>query len=278
VSSVAVVRHKAGRRCTLSYALSDGSRVFGKTYATRRARRVYESTRLLAAAGAPVPAALGWDERDDLIVLAPLAGAPVARRIAAGDEEIGVAAAQLLHRLHTCGVSLARRHELADELRPLQDRVESLSAAAPFAAAPARRCLGLAGAGAELPWQWRAFPSHRDFYEDQLVLGPGGLVVLDADDAAMSEPALDVANFSAHLRLLGMRRDVDAPGPAAVRRAFLRRYSALDPGLDRRLVVFLEGTTLLRLAEIHLERAGANFAERLLASSEQLLGATIGRV
>jgi thiamine kinase-like enzyme len=273
VSSVSVVRHKPGRRCTLSYVLADGRRLFAKTYASGRAGRVHESTRRLAAAGVPVPAPLGWDSRARFVVLAEVAGAPAAPAVADGERWIGFAAAELLHSLHGCGASLLRRHELRDELRPLEGRVERLAAAVPQLAPCAARCLALARAGAELPWHWRLRPVHRDFYEDQLMLCSEGLAVLDADDAAMSEPALDVANFAAHLRLLGERPGIDSRGPAAVRRTFLRRYAELDPDVDRALTTFLEGTTLLRLAAIHGDWTRGALAARLLQRSERLLAA-----
>jgi Ser/Thr protein kinase RdoA (MazF antagonist) len=112
---------------------------------------------------------------------------------------------------------------------------------------------------------------HRDFYEDQLVEGPGGLGVLDLDDAALSEPAVDVANLVAHLQLIGIRSH--APGPQAVSRAFHSRYGALDSELDPRLVSLLVGATLLRLAEIHVMRAGADVARELLLRGDRALRA-----
>ena len=97
--------------------------------------------------------------------------------------------------------------------------------------------------------------------------------MLDFDDAALSEPAVDVANFLAHLRLLALQRTGE-PGALAGVAAFEDRYHHLDPDLDPALIRFLEGATLLRLAEIHLPRArGMWLARRLLAESERLLGA-----
>jgi Ser/Thr protein kinase RdoA (MazF antagonist) len=171
-------------------------------------------------------------------------------------------------------VLLERRHGLDDELAPLAGRVERTAASSGPLAGRARRCLELAGVCAERPWPWRWRPVHRDFYHDQVLVGGHGLSVLDWDDAAMSEPAVDVANFVAHLRLLALQRTGTPDALESVSAAFVERYRQLDADLEPSLVRFLEGTTLLRLAEIHLPRErGEWLSERLLQQSELLLRA-----
>jgi len=92
------------------------------------------------------------------------------------------------------------------------------------------------------------------------VLQAGEIASRLLDDAAMSEPAVDVANLVAHLRLRALRSG--RAGPALVARSFLLRSRALDRELDSRLVTFLVGTTLLRLSEIHLARGGLHSRPR----------------
>jgi hypothetical protein len=272
VSRVDVVRTKHGRRSTLRYRLRDGETVFAKTYASARAERVHTSLRAIAAGTSlRVPAPLGWDRETHLVVTRGLPGRPVRDRVLAGDRALGVEIADFLHSFHSSDVPLERRHALADEVLPLHARAERLAAHAPELADATLRSLALVLAGAELPWTWRWRPVHRDFYEDQLVEGPGGLGVLDLDDAALSEPAVDVANLVAHLQLIGIRSH--APGPQAVSRAFHSRYGALDSELDPRLVSLLVGATLLRLAEIHVMRAGADVARELLLRGDRALRA-----
>jgi aminoglycoside phosphotransferase (APT) family kinase protein len=272
VSAVQVLRHKPGRRCTLRYQLDDGACVFAKTYANRRAARVHESYRQIAAGSrVAIPVPLGWDEDARLVATAPLPGSPLLDRLRAGDRDLGYEIADVLHALHSSQVVLERRHSLADELSPLSDRVERLTAAEPALRLSAERCLLLAAEGCGHGWPWRWRPVHRDFYEDQLLADGSALAMLDLDDAAMSEPAIDVANLIAHLRLRALRSETTPQRLNRVARAFLRRYRALDAALDPRLVVFLVGTTLLRLAEIHVHRAGVPAALALLARSERAL-------
>jgi hypothetical protein len=262
VEAVSLVRHKPGRRCTLGYRLAGGERVVAKTYASRRAGRVHDTVRRLESVRG-VPKALGWDAGRRLVVLEAVAGEPALPLILAGEVSVGAEAAELVHALHRSHARLGRAHLLADEVRPLRERAERLGGRAV-------RCLELVRESAALTWDWRLRPVHRDFYEEQLVLTPGGLAVLDLDDAAMSEPALDAANFAAHLRLHALRPG-GARGPAAVRRAFLRRYRELDDELDIRLLFLLEAATLLRLADIHASRLGPQAVERLLGWGERLL-------
>ncbi len=88
----------------------------------------------------------------------------------------------------------------------------------------------------------------------------------------MSEPAIDAANFAAHLRLLALQEMGDSRGLAGIRAAFVDHYLRLDPDLNRSLLQFLEGATLHRLAAIHQPRDwGEWLAGRLLVEAEELL-------
>lgn len=290
VAGIVIVRHKPGRRCLLRYDLAVGpaggerpERLYAKTFASERGPRVYEIIRMVAAARAcgpdiRLPDPVGYLPALKLLLQREVPGLPLAPVFLGPDaveaERVVVRVAGALHTLHTAGLDLGRRHDLDKELGPLGDRVDRLAQACAALAVPARRCLALIEAGAERAvsggWRWR--PIHRDFYHDQLLIGEHGLSVLDFDDAAMSEPAIDVANFLAHLRLLALQQ-TEAPATlAGVAAAFEGRYRQLDPDLTPALLRFLEGATLLRLAQIHLPRErGEWLAGQLLAECERLL-------
>ncbi len=282
VCEVNLVRHKPGRRAILRYGLQGSphrpgvERVYGKTFASERGPRVCEITRAVVAARAcgpdvRLPDVVGYLPDLKLLVQREVPGEPVGRVLLHGDELLVRHIADALHAFHTSGLDLGRRHDPAKELDPLLGRVEGLGAACPSLDAAARRCLATVQAGREaFDWRWR--PVHRDFYHDQVLVGSDGLAVIDVDDAAMSEPAVDVANFAAHLRLLALQELGDSSGLAGVRAAFVDRSLGLDPDLDRGLLRFLEGATLLRLAAIHQPRdRGEWLAGRLLVEAEELL-------
>jgi len=287
VGAIALVRHKPGRRCVLRYDVSvasaggwRGETWFGKTFASRRGGRVHAVQCTLARGVAMGPGIrlaepVGYLADLDLVLQRAVAGRPAAGRLAAGDTGLAERLAEALYRLHASSVHLPRRHDLAAELDPLAARVSRLAEEVPDLAAPAERCLYAIGDARTRFSAWRWRPVHRDFYPDQvLVDGAGAPAVLDCDDAALSEPAVDVANFAAHLRLLAIQRPDRHAALADVARAFLSCYQDLDAALDLDLVRFLEGTTLLRLAGIHQPRPGGErLAAALLAACARALGA-----
>jgi Ser/Thr protein kinase RdoA (MazF antagonist) len=282
VTRATVVRHKPGRRCLLRYELVTGNgapqpeRLYGKTYASTRGPRIYAQLQVLAAARAcgpdvAIPEPVAYVEPLRLLLQREVPGEPIRSRLLSGDKPLAACIAEALHELHGSSVELERRHDLHDELAPLAERVERLGAAGPSLADQARRCLELVRRGSRSRWPWRWRPIHRDLYHGQVLAGEHGISILDFDDAAMSEPAVDVANFLGHLRLLALEENEATEEVARVAAAFSARYRELDTDLDPALLRFLEGATLLRLAEIHLQRSGELLSDRLLTHSELLL-------
>jgi Ser/Thr protein kinase RdoA (MazF antagonist) len=272
VDEVVVVRHKYGRRCTLRYTLTPATggeplRVYAKTFASERGPRVFRALEALVEGWSRPPAVVipepvAYVRSCKLLLQREVPGASARSRFLAGDRALAMRAAEALAGLHRSGARLERVHTLTDELAAARSRVERLEGAAPRA----RRCLAKLEAALAAPRAWRERPVHRDFYHDQLLLFGDALGILDFDDAKMSEPAVDVANFLAHLRLLA----IEEPGRAELvddaAEAFRERAHALDPSLDPDLVRLLESATLLRLAGIHLLHA-----ERLVERAEALL-------
>jgi hypothetical protein len=90
-------------------------------------------------------------------------------------------------------------------------------------------------------------PCHRDFHEGQLLLGAGVCGLLDFDTLCLADAALDIGNFSSHVRLSEMRGN----GPA---RDFDARFQASastgNAGEGRRNGAW-KRAALLRLAAIY---------------------------
>jgi Ser/Thr protein kinase RdoA (MazF antagonist) len=275
VLDAVVVRHRPGRRSTLRYDLSiagRAERVYAKTYASDRAPRVLAGITAIASTGAcgpwvVLPEPLGCVPRLRLVVQREVAGVPATPRLLAGDQDLTRRIARALHALHSAAIELEREHGLEDELGILSARLVEL----PRTILPeARDCFeALARAAGAL--DWRLHPVHRDLYHEQILVDGERLALLDFDDAALSEPAVDVANFLAHLRLLAQEEPGSAASLDAVRAAFESEYAALEPQLDIQLLRLLEAGTLLRLACIHLPRRGQSFALRLVRSSRAIL-------
>jgi hypothetical protein len=281
ITSVTVVRHKVGRRCTLRYDV-DGSagppeRLFGKTYASERGVTVDAVLRALAAGCLPVgsptiPAPIAWLPDLRVSVQREVPGVSVTPLLLVGDREVAALVADAVAHLHQSAVVLPRAHEPRDELAPLERAVARLAESSPQLAPIAARTFAAVKRRLADPRVWRRRPIHRDLYHDQVLVGSHGISFVDLDDAAMSEPAVDVANFVAHLRLLALQDGAAAYPLDDVREAFLRRSLSLDPSLDVALMRLLEAGTLLRLAAIHRPRArGEEIATALLETAESML-------
>lgn len=290
VTSIDLVRHKAGRRAVLRYEITGQSTgaapadlLYGKTFASERGPRVQEISRLICSAAAfgprvSLPDPVVYLPEVKLLVQKPVPGAPAAASLLAGDVALAGGIATALHRFHASGLNLGRAHDLARELSPLATRTDQVVARCPELRTCAEACLARIHEISQHPFPWRSRPVHRDFYHDQVLVADGKLAVLDLDDAALSEPTVDVANFAAHLMLLRAVNHGHAAALTTVEHAFMDTYRRLDPHLDRQLTRFLTATTLVRLAGIHVSRPnGESVAAALLDRAGVFLNMDIRR-
>jgi hypothetical protein len=277
VREIEVVRHKLGRRAILRYDLASGVRLYGKTFASRRGPKVYEIARIITDTKAfgpevalPVPVA--WLPEVKLLLQREVRGEPVEQSLLEGDVDLAVRIAFALYQFHTSGIDLGRSHDLAKELDPLARRVNEVALIDAGLGELACDCLARIREMDAGPFPWRNLPVHRDMYHEQVLRDGDRLVVLDLDDASLSEPLVDVANFSAHLMLLGAQRHADVAALDSVNDAFLEQYRQLDDGFDHDLLKYLTATTLVRLAGIHVTGDnGLQVAELLLDGSRRSL-------
>lgn len=283
--NIELIRHKPGRRAILRYTVrqDDGrtEHVYGKTFASERGPRVFGIARMIVDArafGADVrlPEPIAYRPDLKLLVQRSVLGQPATSALLARHRELATRIATAFHRLHTSGIDLGRHHDLDKELAPLSGRVENIRDGDPALLPLALECLAaIETATLVADWQWRWRPIHRDAYHDQVLVDDGRLAILDLDDAAMSEPAIDIANIVAHMQLLGIQRHDCATALGGVIDAFLNRSLALDPDLDPALLDLLRAATLLRLAGIHIGRHnGIRVATLLLEECASLLTIT----
>lgn len=110
---------------------------------------------------------------------------------------VGRDAGALLRVLHDLPLADGHEASAADWLRPAAERATAAWTVAP-ALEPRLRQL-LARLEDELPRAERWVTAHGDFAAGQLLVGPDGLAVVDLDDVCLAAPALDLANYAAHL-------------------------------------------------------------------------------
>lgn len=247
--------------------------MFGKTFALQRGPKVYRIAQQIAETKAfgptvdlPEPVVFLPDLK--LLLQTSVDGVPIDPALCEGDVELVTRVAQAMTHFHRSKLDLGRSHSLEDESKPLTTRAEQVGERCPHLAEMAWTLHDRLMELASLEFEWRNRPVHRDFYHDQVLTQSDRLAVLDLDDAAMSEPAVDIANFAAHLRLLGFQRPNAASNLLEVEEVFVVYAQTLDPETEQGLVHFLMATTFLRLAGIHVDREdGERIARRLLEAA-----------
>lgn len=259
IDSVELIRHKVGRRAIVRYGMTNGDTLFGKTFASNRGPKVHRIAQLITerrgfGGNVDLPAPVAFLPDLKMLLQRSVAGVPVESALSGGDVELVKRIALAIHRFHMSGLDLGRVHDLDKELSPLTTRTTEIVEHAPLLGTLAwtthHRLFDLPRDGFRL----RNLPIHRDFYHDQVLIEGDRLAVLDLDDAAMSEPAIDIANFAAHLRLAGFQKPETAQRLIEIGDVFLACAQSLDRDLDQALLRFLTAATYLRLAGIHVSR------------------------
>jgi len=162
-------------------------------------------------------------------------------------------------RLHAANVPTTRQWTLANELEVLTLALAAASAALPQ---NAQQIDNISHMASELMQQLEpglTIGIHRDFYPDQVMIYGETVWLLDLDLYAMGDPAMDVANFLAHLDEHGLRHHCDPDALADQCAAFVAGYDAVLPGIDRHRVNGLRFISLARhinLSRIIPDRAG----------------------
>ncbi len=218
ISNIDVVRHKPGRRCLIKFELAteQGLRaILGKASSKRLDRRAFEiQLRLFDEKG------FGYENDDHVSVPRPIGywapgnmwfqekvdaeegGAFLkGRRLIPVTERLALAMA----KLHSSGLVPGRRHQVSDELRILDDRLNRMKTNLPTEAYRIERirkdCFAIGDAIHSTP----AVSIHRDFYHDQVLFSDRQTFLVDLDLVSLGHPALDVGNFLAHLAEYGIR-------------------------------------------------------------------------
>ena len=170
---------------------------------------------------------------------------------AEGEKAVGEAA-RCLAQLHSCGAPWQRIHDRNRELETVHQWIEAASVFGSPHQQEAQRCsdrlrrdfAGLEGGD--------LVPSHRDFYDKQVLVGDGGCTLLDLEVACLSEAELDVGNFLAHLILRSLQGRI--PGSSGLRERFLHDCSTNSGPLDSGRLRWYLASSLLRLACVYSMR------------------------
>ena len=169
----------------------------------------------------------------------------------------------------------SKTYLLADELDSLDRFTNDLTEVRPQSVSEVTILLDALRAWAEkLPPLPAATPVHRDFYYSQVLFDGPRLILIDFDLFALGDPAIDVANFAAHLHFLGLQHlgHLDALADEAVRFvAAYARFRLVDSAFLRRFA-FYQAATFFRLMKVVAPRPGlANHFDTLYRRTAKCL-------
>jgi ABC-type multidrug transport system fused ATPase/permease subunit/thiamine kinase-like enzyme len=141
------------------------------------------------------------------------------------------ACARIARRLHESNILLGRRRTLDDELAALQRDIQAMQQVAPELGAQFQEWLERIGSYAEASDPLPLCFSHGDYTYSQLIFDGSRSGLVDFDTVCQAEPALDLGQFLAYLRVAAHKaRRNTAPGATPIGEQlgeqFLRAYMA----------------------------------------------------
>jgi len=277
--SIALVQYGRRHRCVLRYQRDDRDPptcVYGKVYADDRGARVEPMVAALATAvphTVLVPRVLGYraDLRLSLLEALPGQRAPAGAVV---DDAARIAAA-----LHRSDIAVGADRSIDAELSDLHDDVLLVQHISPEVGALLLDLLATIAVAAENSERLPPVFSHGDFTPSQLLTGERRCGLVDFDSIARAEPALDLGQFLAYLRIAMAKAEPSAGRDGADRPAegFLATYvraadaEAGEGALRARARVY-ETISLLRCTAHAWQQLKATRAQTALAILLQQVG------
>lgn len=265
-----VLKYRPGRRCVLAYETvaagngRAGTSVIGKVFRDGRGESFFNAQNELWQHGfdsaAPdhiaVAEPIAYIPEMHMFLQARAPGSPLDHFLDSPDLEARVReAAAAIAKLHAARVRPPSTYSLDSELANLKTWAAALADLRPELA-PAFRFHWdrLRLLASHLPSAVVA-PIHRDFYYGQVLFSGSLVTLIDLDLLSFGDPAIDVANFAAHLRFLAIQFRPHPHDLDRMKEAFLQEYLLRRPipaaGQNLR---FYEAATYFRLMFVALTR------------------------
>jgi hypothetical protein len=244
-------------RCVLRGRDSQAGDWIAKLYGGKRDGQAAETYAQLGEASAAGPVCIPRPELHDrarrMLRWQVSAGESLLQALATGPRrELVHRAARVIAHLHGRQAGWTRRHTPSDELATLTRWVDFASRVSPMLEARLNQALDSLHASLEQLPAGPYLPSHRDFYDKQVLVDRERIVLLDLDMACLAEPELDIGNFLAHLHLRELQGSLSGAGPLSVE--FTRQYWASGGAIELERLQFYEACAHLRLACVYLVR------------------------
>ncbi|MCB0000212.1 MAG: phosphotransferase, partial [Anaerolineales bacterium] len=296
VADIAVFKYKPRRRAVLGYRLNGRSpqtnlptehEIFGKVFRDERGQRLFALQDALwhhgfglhATDNIHVPRVLAYIPKMRMLVQEKAAGRTLNELVDTTHlNPFMPASAEGLAKLHNSRLPTLLRdfplkpYTLANEVAALRPYAATVVAERPFTRpiiSQLRQQLERWAEDVEEPET--AVAIHRDFYYSQLLFDGLRLTLIDFDLLALGDPAIDVANFVAHMHFLGLDHLGDFDALANDAELFKESYSWHVPVNEAfwERVAFYEAATYFRLLNVIAPRPGlAHLFDEMLMRTE----------
>jgi Ser/Thr protein kinase RdoA (MazF antagonist) len=231
--------------------------VIGKLYRAKdeRGKQVFETMQALWKNGfgdagedaIRVPRPLGYLDEWRLLLMEDFAGTPLESLEPAATAAAIPTAGRALAKLHRCHLEVEQRFTTEQEVDLLRGWVRVASLVEPSMKAGFGKALAEVEESLDRCREFEPALVHRDFYDKQVVLNDSEAAVIDFDTLCRSDPAIDLGNFLAHLRLAGLK---GMGNVRPLKERFLAAYGAASPDLLVHAHAYTR-SSLLRLACLH---------------------------
>lgn len=291
LESAQLLRHKPGRRALIRYELrqinrslvSEQQTVLGKLRFRKPDLQTPALHDLLRAngldennpQGVGVPANLGVYPAMNIWFQAMVPGKELSTFLGTGADIAPFRqAGRALAVFHSTPVTSPRSWSLQDEAAVLAKALDKAVMARPELKDRILSLRNLSMHAFESLPDVRARLIHRDFYQDQLLMDGKRVWMLDLDLIAQGDPAIDVANFLAHIKEYALRRYGGVSALNSIEQAFMEGYALEGHAFDEKRVRLLESLSLARHVHIstlfddrrHTTEVILAFCEEQLAS------------
>jgi Ser/Thr protein kinase RdoA (MazF antagonist) len=250
-----VIAHRFRRRAVL-HVRRNGAESYVKVYARGADGEAVHRLNVVARASTPfrIPDVVRHDAERGVVEFGALGGMP-AHDLLAGQDFPARAFGQALRAAQECSVEGLTDHGPQAELRVIEKAADRAAALDEPLAAAVRRFSRDTVERLAAGDSGRRVLTHRDLHDKQVLCNGTGLGLLDWDLACSAPPALDPANFVAHLGLRAAQGLITPRQHAAFRREFLAGFRrGGSPSPDE--FGLWETLARLRLAAVYALRPG----------------------
>ena len=290
VRSIEILQHRWAKRCTVRWRFKSPipnigrgihRSLIGKVYNFRknRAGKVFAAMQALweqgfsdeADDGIRIPKPLAYVPDSQLVLMEDAPGSSLDSLEGSRIEPAVEAAGKAIAKLHRTPLKVRGRHTVEDEEGLLRDNwVVVASQVHPGIKAAFEEGLSVVRDALNKSRNFEPTLVHRDFNDKHILVDGAQTILIDFDTLCLSDPAIDLGNFLAHLKLAGLQR---LGNVERLEKAFLEAYRpGPSPNLPARIDAYTK-SSLLRLACLYsLWPQWSHLAEPLLRNLHEPRG------